>query len=171
MSKQLIGLLIAGLIGLLVGVWASSLREPSVVHAMTAHGSENKTLVTVPLDAGMEAIVTLDHVTADLTGYVLDRFSGQFFIRYRYNVAADFALRDGKRPRFIMVAGSADFRQFSTNQRLANGVVYVAEEGSGQVVAYGLPWNTQFRASNSGPQLLRFLPMDFAQTRFAEIRN
>ena len=42
---------------------------------MTAHGSERETMVTVPLDAGLEAVVALDHVTADLTGYVLDRFA------------------------------------------------------------------------------------------------
>ena len=111
---------------------------------MTAHGSERKTMVTVPLDAGLEAVIALDHVTADLTGYVLDRFSGKFFIQYRYNVANDFPLRQGKQPRFLMVSGLADFRQFTSNERLADGLVYVSEENSGQVVAYGIPWNTQF---------------------------
>lgn len=49
-------------------------------------------MVTVPLDAGTEAVVALDNVTCDLTGYVPDRFSGKFFVQYRYNVAQDFPI-------------------------------------------------------------------------------
>ncbi len=166
MSKT--GLFTLGIfgVGLLFGFILS--REPVQLHAMTAHGTEKKTMVTVPLDGGMEAVVALDHITCDLTGYVLDRFSGQFFIQYRYNVAKDFPLRQGKLPRFVVVAGQADFRQFSGNERIADGVVYVAEEDSGQVVAYGIPWNTQFRASSTGPQRRSFVPLDFAKTRFID---
>jgi len=171
MFKHAIWLIPATVVGLAAGLVGSSLRQPVTVHAMTAHGSERKTLVTVPLDAGMEAVVALDHVTADLTGYVLDRYTGKFFIQYRYNVANDFPLRQGKQPRFLMVAGLADFRQFTSNERVADGVIYVSEENSGQVVAYGIPWNTQFRASITGPQQLRFVPLDYAKTRFANIRE
>ena len=139
MFKHATWLIPAALVGLVAGLVGSSLRHPVPLYAMTAHGSERKTLVTVPLDAGMEAVVALDHVTADLTGYVLDRFTGKFFIQYRYNVANDFPLRQGKQPRFLMVSGLADFRQFTSNDRFADGVVYVSEENSGQVVAYGIP--------------------------------
>jgi hypothetical protein len=136
------------------------------VYAMTAHGSEKKTIITVPLDSGMEAVVTLDHLTCDLTGYVLNRFTGKFFVQYRYNVASDFRIEQGKTPRFLMAAGRADFRQFSGNERIADGVVYVSEENSGRVVAYGIPWNSQFRASTATPQARSFLPLDVAKTRF-----
>ena len=169
MFKHANWLIPSALIGLVAGFWGASLREPLPLYAMTAHGSERKTMVTVPLDAGLEAVIALDHVTADLTGYVLDRFSGKFFIQYRYNVANDFPLRQGKQPRFLMVSGLADFRQFTSNVRLADGLVYVSEENSGQVVAYGIPWNTQFRASSTGPQQLKFVPLDYAKTRFANV--
>jgi len=169
MFKRANWLIPSALIGLVAGFWGASLREPLPLYAMTAHGSERKTMVTVPLDAGLEAVIALDHVTADLTGYVLDRFSGKFFIQYRYNVANDFPLRQGKQPRFLMVSGMADFRQFTSNVRLADGLVYVSEENSGQVVAYGMPWNTQFRASSTGPQQLKFVPLDYAKTRFANV--
>jgi len=76
MCKHATWLIPAALVGLVAGFVGSSLRHPVPLYAMTAHGSERKTLVTVPLDAGMEAVVALDHVTADLTGYVLDRFTG-----------------------------------------------------------------------------------------------
>jgi hypothetical protein len=160
------------LVALAAGLLGASLRHPVPAYAMSAHGSERKTLVTVPLDEGMEAVVALDHITGDLTGYVIDRFTGKFFIQYRHNVITDFPLRPGRQPQYIMVAGLADFRQFTSNDRLAAGVIYIAEENSGQVVAYGIPWNTQFRASTAtGPQTIRFIPLDFALTRFANLRD
>lgn len=167
-ASWLVSLVCVGLVAVLV---SSSVRQPVPLYGMTAHGSERKTLVTVPLDGGMEAVVALDHVTAELTGYVLDRFSGKFFIQYRYSVAQDFPLRQGKQPRFLMVAGLADFRQFTSNERLADGVIYISEESSGQVVAYGIPWNTQFVASTTGPQQRQFVPLDYAKTRFTNIRD
>ena len=128
-----------------------STNAPGPVSGMTAHGTERKTIVTVPLDVGMEAVVTLDHRTGDLTGYVLDRLSGKFFIQYQYNLTADFP---GAQGNYLVAAGAADFRQITGNQRFANGVVYVAEENAGQVVAYGIPWNSRFRASDATPQRL-----------------
>jgi hypothetical protein len=143
-------------------------RTETAVHAMTAHGTDKKTIITVPLDSGMEAVVTLDHVTCDLTGYVLNRFTGKFFVQYRYNVASDFDFQQGKMPGFLMAAGNADFRQFSGNERIADGVVYISEENSGRVVAYGMPWNTQFRASTATAHARPFIPLDVAKTRFFE---
>jgi hypothetical protein len=70
-----------------------------------------------------------------------------------------------------MVAGQADFRQFSGNERIGQGVVYVAEEASGQVVAYGIPWNTQFRATTTPPQQRPFVRLDAAKTRFVQLRE
>jgi hypothetical protein len=160
-------LLLAGI----ASTYFLSNRSAQEAFAMTAHGTEKKSMVTVPLDGGMEAVVALDHITCDLTGYVLDRFSGQFFIQYRYNVARDFPLRQGNLPRFVMLAGQADFRQFSGNERIADGVIYIAEEASGQVVAYGIPWNSQFRVSTTGPQRRSFVPLDFAKTRFIELEQ
>ncbi len=142
-------------------------RATPEAQAMTAHGTDKKTMVTVPLEAGMEAVVTLDHQTGDMTGYVLDRLNGQFFIQYRYNVNADFPPTHGG---YLMATGLVDFRSFQGNDRLASGVVYVSEESSGQVVAYGLPWNTQLRASNAQPQRFEFISLDKAQTRFTQLR-
>lgn len=146
-------------------------RGPDAALAMTAQGTDRKTIATTPLDGGMEAVITLDHVTCEMTGYVLDRFSGKFFIQYRRNIAQDFPLRRDRDSRFLIAAGQADFRQFSGNERIADGVIYVAEEGSGQVVAYALPWNTQFRSSSAAPQRRAFIPLDFAKTRFIDVEN
>lgn len=142
-------------------------RVPTSVHAMTAHGTDKKTLVTVPLDEGMEAVITLDHVTGDMTGYVINRISGQFLIRYRYNVTQDFPQHQGA---YLMAAGLADFRGFRSNSRLAGGVVYVSEESSGQICAYALPWDPKFATSNAVEQDLNLIPLDRAQTRFTQPR-
>jgi hypothetical protein len=160
-----------GFLAILAGSLAVSAAIPARATAMTAHGTDKKTLVTVPLEAGMEAVVALDHVTCELTGYVLDRFTGKFFVQYRYNVANDFAVRRGEIPGFLMVAGQADFRQFTGNERIADGLVYVSEEDSGQVVAYAIPWNTQFRTTSVSPQRRPFLRLDAAKTRFVELRE
>ncbi len=170
MSKHTVWGFAALLAGIAAGAWYAD-RTPNSIYAMTAQGSDKKSMVTVPLDEGMEAVVALDHITCDLTAYVLDRFSGKFFMQYRYNVGSDFALQHGKLPRFVMVAGQANFRQFTGNERIADGVVYISEENSGQVVAYGLPWNTQFRTNTRPPQRRQFVPLDFAKTRFVDIRE
>lgn len=163
LKKNILGVFLVGaaLIVLLVD------RAPTSVYAMTAHGTDKKTMVTVPLDGGMEAVVTLDHVTGDMTGYVINRINGQFFIRYRYNVTQDFPQHRGA---YLMAAGSADFRGFRSNARLASGVIYVSEETSGQISAYALPWDPKFATSNAVKQELNFIPLDSAQTRFTQPR-
>jgi hypothetical protein len=83
---------------------------------MTSHGTDKKTIATVPLDIGMEAVVT----------------------------------------------------QIAGNERLADGVIYIAEEASGQVIAYGLPWNSQLRTTAAAPQIRTFVALDYAATRFVD---
>lgn len=166
MFKKTLPLVVSLLAGILL-LQALSERGPQTAYAMTAHGTDKKTMVTVPLDAGMEAVVTLDHVTGDMTGYVLNRVTGQFFIRYRHNITKEFPEHAGS---YLMATGLADFRGFNNNTRIASGVIYVSEESSGRVVAYALPWNTQFATSNAGNQDLQFITLDQAATRFTQLR-
>lgn len=136
--------------------------------AMTASSNDKKTLVTVPLDAGLEAVVTLDHTTGDLTGYVINRVTRLFYIRYRYNITNDFP---GTRGEYLMGTGLADFRGFSTNERVASGVVYITEASTSQVAAYAIPWTPELATSQASPQELQFIPLDRAQTRFTRLRD
>ena len=166
MSKKVIfGMNAIIVIAALVVVFVE--RVPTTAHAMTIHGTDKKTMLTVPLNAGMEAVVTLDHITGDMTGYVLNRINGQFFIRYRYNVTQDFPQHNGA---YLMAAGLADFRGFQSNDRVGNGVIYVSEETSGRVCAYAIPWNPQFANSDAANQDLTFIPLDHALTRFTQLR-
>jgi hypothetical protein len=166
MSKPIRQLLLAAIAAVCIGVLIGSRNEPTAI-AMTAHGTAKKSMATVPLDLGLEAVVTLDHVSGDLTGYVLNRINGQFFIRYRYNVSQQFPKHSGN---YLIAAGLADFRGFRGNDRIANGVIYVSEETSQRVVAYALPWNPSFATSTAKPRELEFVALDQAQTRFTAIR-
>ncbi|NNE00249.1 MAG: hypothetical protein HKN47_23260 [Pirellulaceae bacterium] len=167
MFKKSVPLSLAVLFGIVLCQLLSD-RRMQTAQAMTAHGTEKKTMATVPLDGGMEAVVTLDHVTGDLTGYVMNRVTGQFFIRYRHNVINEFPKHAGS---YLMATGVADFRGFQTNNRLASGVVYVSEETSGRVVAYGLPWNPTFATSRAVNQELQFVTLDQAATRFTNLER
>ena len=150
---------------LVATVFMAISQDARRAYGMTSHGTKDKTIATVPLDDGMEAVVTLDHMTGTLTGYVLDRFTGKFFIQYLRNVSQDFPRAQGK---FLMATGRADFRQITGNERYADGVIYISEEASGQVIAYGIPWNSQLRATSAGPRRAKFIALDFAKTRFAK---
>lgn len=71
---------------------------------------------------------------------------------------------------YLMATGLADFRGFKSNARIASGVIYVSEESSGRVVAYAIPWNTQFATNASSNQDLEFIVLDQAATRFTQLR-
>lgn len=122
-------------------------NEETLLHATAAHGSEHISMATVPIDVGVEAVVVLDHVTLEMTGYVMNPFTGKFFAGYYTQIADEFGVQQGKLPEFTLIAGHADFRRFTGNQRPADGVVYVAEALSGKMIAYGIPWNSTFRAN------------------------
>ena len=70
-----------------------------------------------------------------------------------------------------MAAGLADFRNFRSNNRIASGVIYVSEESSGRVVAYGIPWNPQFATNLSGSRELQFITLDQASTKFTNLQR
>jgi hypothetical protein len=118
------------------GLWPSAVP----VEAFGSDSSENVTLCTVPLDAGLEAVVVLDHITGELTGAVMSPKSGQFFGLYKYQGVNKDLGALGKSPKYTMVSGAIELQNQTGAGRYANGVIYIAEETSGQTVAYGMPW-------------------------------
>lgn len=137
------------------------------LHATAAHGSKHVSVATVPVDAGVEAVVVLDHITLELTGYIMNPYTGKFFAGYYAQLANEFGVKQGKLPEFTLIAGRANFRQFTGNQRPADGVVYVAEALSGKMIAYGIPWDSTFRSNPPNLARARFIPLD--QTTFRTI--
>ena len=60
-------------------------------------------------------------------------------------------------------------------QKHGGAIIYLQQEGRGiglanKVAAYGLPWNTQSRASNAPRQRRQFVRLDEAVTRFTPNR-
>jgi hypothetical protein len=124
------------------GVLVYRFGGSSPVYASATHGTENLTATTGFVEPGAEAIVYLDHVTGELTGYVLSTTTWQVVANYRHpGVNQDLQLANVKSPKYSVVSGTTAFKPKGAN-RLGSCVVYVAEETTGLMVAYGMPWDT-----------------------------
>jgi hypothetical protein len=122
------------------GLVASRLMTPRTALAMATHGSESLTAVTCPVEPNAEAVVYLDHVTGELTGYVLSTTTWNVIAKFTYpSVNADMQLNNVKNPKFTVVTGMSGFKP-KQGQRIGSCAIYVAEETSGLMVAYAIPW-------------------------------
>jgi hypothetical protein len=138
-------------------------------HASATNSQESLILATGEIDTTMEAVYTLDPLTGELRGAVLNPAKGGIAGRFSYpSVEKDF---DGvKNPKFLMVTGIADMRQGYRGVKFARSVVYVAEATSGKVMAYGVPWDTTKAASPQG-YVGTFMPLGAFTARDTTIRQ
>lgn len=139
MSRQIVKFFSVFVLGGMVGAAALALMPDNELQAVSANSNDKFSMATVPVTTGFEdteAIFVLDHLTGLLRGGVLNP-TGQFAFTYFYNVAGDFQINPATPdPKYSIVAGRAALRTTGGNQP-ANGVVYVAELTSGNVIAYG----------------------------------
>ena len=146
---SLLGLLFVTLTsGVVIGLVASSYLPQRDVQATATHGQENFAICTGPLDADVEAVFFLDFLTGDLKAAALSIVSHKFTAFYHRNILGDLEGAKVKNPRYLMVTGEADLRRGASSKRIGKSMVYVAEITSGQVMAYGLPWESGAQASN-----------------------
>jgi hypothetical protein len=131
-------------IGLMVGLLVSGFWPYTPLHAVSTDRSETYAMATGPVDAEVEAVYLLDFLTGNLGVMVLARqptpvrsWTGFF----KTNVAADLELDPQKSPKFLMVTGMAGLRRGGSRQQPSSAVCYVAEIGSGKIVAYAIPWS------------------------------
>lgn len=123
------------------GILVYRFGGPGTVYASATHGTENLTAATGFVEGGAEAVIYLDHVTGELTGYVLSTTTWQVVANYRHpGVNQDLQLANVKSPKYSVVTGTTNFKPKGAN-RLGSCVVYVAEETTGLMVAYGMPWD------------------------------
>ena len=139
--------------------------QPVLLNATAAHGSKHLSVATVPIDDGVEAIVVLDHVTLEMTGYIMNPYTGKFFAGYYAQLADKFGVKQGKVPEFTLIGGHVNFRQFTGNERPADGVIYVAEALSGKMIAFSMPWNAAFRSNPPAVARAPFIPLDYTSIR------
>jgi hypothetical protein len=153
--------------GVAVGVavmFAVQTQVPSQpVHAFGTHGNDNgAALVTVPLDESLEGVFFLDPVTGFLSGAAVSTSSRKFTTFYRHNVSKDFKV-DGKPvkdPQFLIVSGVATLtnRGGGRGSQVASSIIYIAEVKTGQIAAYGVQWEKNYKTSTTRkPRLIGML--------------
>lgn len=117
--------------GLLLGYAVSRMfATPTAVFAEAVDRTDKFVIFTAPQAAGSvgESIFVLDTVNGKLYGGTLGG-RGEFTASFGRDIAQDFGQREAN-AEYAVVAGQ--------NER-GSGVVYVAENRSGRVVAYGIP--------------------------------
>ncbi len=155
-------------IGILIGLVAGALVPNTPLHASASIGQESFALCTGEVDTGLEGVYTLDYLTGELTGYVINTSTRKFTTAYKHNVLKDFG-PEAKNPKFLMVTGAANLPQGRQPVGVGRALIYIAELSSGKVAAYGVPWNTG-RATAPGTATLNFVPLDAGSFRTLAIR-
>jgi hypothetical protein len=136
--------------GVVLGLILGGLWPESPAHAVATSQVDSFSVCTAPLDGDGEAIFFLDYLTGDLKGAALNPNTRQFTAFFSANVAQALQVDPSKNPRYLMVSGMASFRQGAGATRLGSSVIYVAEVTTGNVAAYGIPWNQAARNSAGG---------------------
>ena len=119
----------------------------SAAQAQTISSDGKHTLLTVPVEGGLDAIFFYDDVTRVLKGSVPNA-EGAFSIVYKpVSIDKLFAGPGGKTikdPKFLFAVGRVSIR---TRGRLqfGSGMIYITETKTGRMVALALPWSKSFR--------------------------
>jgi hypothetical protein len=126
------------LLGAIVGYAAARLGSVPLL-ATSTDRTENITIATGFIDDGIEGIVSLDHLTGELN-VMVPSLQGPFVHRYSYQtVNTDLRLEANKTPKYSMVTGQMRF-QTAGGAQWSSLAIYVAEETSGNIAAYRVPW-------------------------------
>lgn len=163
--------------GLAAGQWLSrdggpALRLPPIeAHATASQSHDNFVIATGSIEDDIEGLFFLDFLTGDLKATVLNARRPGFNAFYQYNISADFNTAAVQNPKYLMVTGLARDQQVAgASGRLGRCVLYVVEATSGQVVAYGLPWNPSSHSAGK-PQRGTFIPLARAGLRTEFVRD
>ncbi|MBM4001367.1 MAG: hypothetical protein FJ297_17840 [Planctomycetes bacterium] len=161
---------------LLAGMWLTGRTPPS--HAfppIPLHASGSSSGQTLAMATGMidesEGLFVLDFLTGNLNCFIINwRQPNKFTARFATNVVQVLGVEQGKKPDYVMVTGTMDFRQGAAFTRPAGSIVYVADANTGNFAAWAIPWNRQLAntgASQQGPLVL----LDIGKARNLEIEQ
>ena len=153
---------------------SADIQWPSAAQlkASATASSEGFSMATGLVDDDVEGVFTLDHLTGELRGLLLNVRTGKFNSFYQYNVVEDLGTAKIKNPKYVLLTGEAAFRDGIgvPRARLSRSAIYVAELDSGVVAAYAVPWapghQTLGRTTNT-----TFIPLDRAKFRKVAIRD
>ncbi len=137
----------------------------TVVQAMASHGSKTMAIATGPIDEG-EGLFVLDYLTGELQCFVCNpRGGGRFFAHFRANVVEALGVEQGKTPDYLLVLGAMEFTPRQPGvARPGHCVAYVCDANTGNIAAFGVPWNRN-AASTGQPQRGALVLLDVAKAR------
>jgi hypothetical protein len=143
------------------------------LQASTAHGSDTFAIATGQVDEETEGLFTLDFVTGDLNCFVINSrnpstMAGRFMTNV--NDAKIFGAKRGKKPNFLIATGSFQGGASSGGARPAQCICYVVDANSGEVAAFGFPWNRAVTTSG-GIQSTPMIPLGKWSARSADLRQ
>jgi hypothetical protein len=164
------GLVWSGLLGSNAVASAPAWPQGIPLHASTASTSDTMAMATGMVDEQVEGVFTLDFITGDLQGYVLNPRAGKFVGHFGTNVTNQLPVEKGKKPSYVLTTGTWQPVGASTNQRPANCVVYVADTNTGMVAAYTFPW-VKGAASTGIAQQTPMIPLDGFKARNITLRS
>jgi hypothetical protein len=134
-------------IGVLAGICVSYLWQHEPAFAISNDRDPgNFAILTSPVSFGQTAqgIFTLDFLTGQLKGAVMNNKTAKFTNFYQRNIAEDFGVDPAAEPHYAIVAGSANLPSQGPNTT-AQAVIYVAELSSGQCIAYAFEYRESIR--------------------------
>jgi len=120
---------------------------PEVLQASATHGGESFAISTGVVSENAEGVFVLDYLTGELSCWVLYAKQGVFGAKYTVNVVADLGVERGKKPQYLIVSGLANFPGPRSGIKPANAVIYVVDGNTGNIAAYGIPWNQAYESA------------------------
>lgn len=131
---------------------ANSNDSPLVLRADSAASGKTVSMATGRIDADIEGLFVLDHLTGNLFCSLLSPRTGQQLGLFQTNAALLIGDRVGD-PDYVMTTGYIELGAAGRigNLRPAQCVCYVSEGNSGRVLAFTLQFDRQ-RLQNGIPQ-------------------
>lgn len=123
--------------------------------ATASHGADTMAISTGPIDDS-EGLFVLDFLTGELTCFVLNSRSGKFDAGFKANVIQALGVEPGKKPKYLMVTGVANFPR-GIGGRLGQCAVYVVDSNTGNFGVWGVPYNRNAAATGT----LQMAPLYF----------
>lgn len=163
---------------LTVGMWIGqgSNTSPNLLgleelklKAAASHGTDTFAIATGPVDEETEGLFTLDFVTGDLQCFVIGR-QGAVAARFYWNVndGKTFGAKRGKKPNYLLTTGAFTSSP-SAGGKFANTLCYVVDANSGEVAAFGFPWNKSQVNAGGALQPMAMVPIQKWATRGADV--
>ncbi len=156
--------------GVFIGVIAGAFWARTPLQATATDRSESFAICTGSADGSMEAVFTLDFLTGELSGAVINPTTRQFTATYKRNIMSDLKVEPGKTPKYVMCTGTGELRPVG-NMQYGNSFVYIAEVTTGLLGIYAYPFNPAIQNNNRGGTITsEFIPLQIVPIRQAAVR-